>query len=381
MNFDILRKNYINLIKPIEYSKINPNHSTFVESPLRANLSAGWNDTPPYCNEVIGYTLNAPILLNNTFPIKVYINKINEKKIILKNLDSNSSIAIQDISQLLNCQSASADFALHKASILASGLIPFDRNYDLNIFFDKLGGFELSSSVKDIPVGSGLGTSSILIYSCIKAIHDFYNLHVSGTDLFNMTTCAEQIMTTGGGYQDQIGAYGKGIRFISFEPGIYPKICLENIKLDDTLKNELQNRLVFIYTGNTRISKNSTQKIMGNYINNDSNTINILHEIGNTAKDMKKDLLNSDLSSLAINMTKSFDLNVRLNPYFSNNNINNILSCINNLISGYMLSGAGNGGFLTVLLNNNTTKKDINEKLNLYFKDSNIKIYNFNLWL
>lgn len=380
MNLKDLRNSYIKLIKPIDFSKINLQDTVIINSPLRVNLSAGWNDTPPYCNEVMGYTLNAPILLNNNFPVKVNIRKLNENKILLKNLDTNSSISILNMFELLDCQTPYSNFALHKSAILASGLFPFDENYNLNDYFNIFGGFEISTSVTGIPVGSGLGTSSILLYSCIKAIYKYISIKVSDIDLFNMTACAEQIMTTGGGYQDQIGAYCKDLKFISFAPGIYPNIVCENLQLNNNIKDNLQNRLAYIYTGDTRVAKDLLQRIMGDYINKNPATIETLHEIGLVAKDMKNNLINFDLISFAKNMTKSFDLNVKLNPNFTNDNIQNILNCINNLIDGYMLSGAGNGGFLTVVLKDDVSKDELNNILNLNSKNSNVVLYNFELF-
>lgn len=380
MNFENLRNSYINLIQPVNFSRIILQSPVLVESPLRVNLSAGWNDTPPYCNEVVGYTLNAPILLNNNFPIRVTIRKIEDSKIVLKNIDNNTSISIKNYTELLDCQSPSSNFALHKSAILASGLIPFDKNYNLNNYFNTFGGFELSTSVTGIPVGSGLGTSSILLYSCINAIYKYIGIEISNLDLFNMTACAEQIMTTGGGYQDQIGAYCKDFKFISFAPSIYPNIICENLQLSNEVKVNLQNRLAYIYTGNTRVAKDLLQRIMENYINKNSSTIETLHEIGLVARDMKNNLINSDLISFAKNMTRSFNLNVKLNPNFTNDNIQNILNCINNLIDGYMLSGAGNGGFLTVILKKGFSKEELNNIINSNFKSSNVVLYNFELY-
>ena len=381
MNLQNLRDSYIKLIRPLDLSNIIFKNTVTVNSPLRINLSAGWNDTPPYCNEVKGHTLNASILLNKKFPIEVTIHKLNDDKFILKNMDINSSVTISSMNQLLDCQSPSAPFALQKASILASGLIPFDENYDLTSFLKNHGGFELTTSVKNIPIGSGLGTSSILIFSCIKAIYELCNIQISNEDLFHMTATTEQIMTTGGGYQDQIGACGKGLKFISFSPGIYPKIVYENIQLNDTIKKELNSKLVFIYTGNTRVAKDLLQTIMNSYINNNSDILDILKTIGVIATDMKNNLINSDLHAFAKNMIKSFDLNIKLNPSFTNHRIQEILSCLKSSIDGYMLSGAGNGGFLTLLLKNTVCKSDIQNILNLNFKNTDIKLYDFELYL
>lgn len=150
MKLNILKNEYISSIKPLEPNKF---HSFItVSSALRANFSAGWNDTPPYCNENSGYTLNIPILYKNSFPVNVKIEKINTPKIILSN--SYSEIEITNMLELINCQSPNSPFALHKSAILASGLIPFNLNFNLQHFFKKNSGFKLSTNVINIPVGS-----------------------------------------------------------------------------------------------------------------------------------------------------------------------------------------------------------------------------------
>lgn len=81
MSFNILRNQYISLIKPLNVKSFKK--IVMLSSPLRVNFSAGWNDTPPYCNEVSGYTLNVPISYKNKLPINVQIEKIDFPKIIL----------------------------------------------------------------------------------------------------------------------------------------------------------------------------------------------------------------------------------------------------------------------------------------------------------
>lgn len=150
MTLNTLRNQYISLIKPL----IPNNFQNFVtvSSALRANFSAGWNDTPPYCNENAGYTLNIPISYENAFPVNVTIEKINMPKIILSN--NYSEIEITNMLELTNCQSPNVPFALHKSAILASGLIPFNLDFNLQYFLNKNSGFKLTTNVIDIPIGS-----------------------------------------------------------------------------------------------------------------------------------------------------------------------------------------------------------------------------------
>ena len=225
----------------------------------------------------------------------------------------------------------------------------------------------------------GLGTSSILIYSCLKAILLFCKKSYIETDLYHLTVCAEQIMTTYGGYQDAIGACGKGFKLTHFKPGLIPEINCKTININPNIQKNIQDRILFIYTGQTRVAKNLVNSVVTDYINKKSTTISTLKTIGITAKHMADDLYNNDLPSFSHNMIKSFNLNTILNSDFSNPNINSILHLFSNFIDGYMLSGAGGGGFITFFLKENISKKNAENLLKVNFPNSNIKIYNFKI--
>lgn len=61
-------------------------------------------------------------------------------------------------------------FALQKACLLACGIIPRE-GHTLGEILERLGsGFVMHSEVRNVPKGSGLGTSSILSAACVKAV-------------------------------------------------------------------------------------------------------------------------------------------------------------------------------------------------------------------
>jgi fucokinase len=71
-----------------------------------------------------------------------------------------------------------------------------------NIFDMLNGGIFISTGVVGIPKGSGLGTSSILLAACVKGIFDFIGREVTDAEIFRRVLLAEQLMGTGGGWQD-----------------------------------------------------------------------------------------------------------------------------------------------------------------------------------
>lgn len=109
-------------------------------------------------------------------------------------------------SQLQDSSNPYDPFALHKAALIACGIIPYREQISVEEVTKNLGsGLYLSTQVIHIPRGSGLGTSSILAGACVKAIYRMLGKELSQEELYNRVLCMEQIMSTGGGWQDQVG--------------------------------------------------------------------------------------------------------------------------------------------------------------------------------
>ena len=70
----------------------------------------------------------------------------------------------------------------------------------------------MHSEVTNVPKGSGLGTSSILSAACVKAVFEFMGIAYTEEDLYAHVLAMEQIMSTGGGWQDQVGGITPGLK-------------------------------------------------------------------------------------------------------------------------------------------------------------------------
>ena len=191
-----------------------------VKMPLRVNWGGGWSDTPPICCELGGTVLNAAISLNGKLPVEVTLIKITEKKIVFDSRDMDVHGEFLEITELQKTGNPYDPFALQKACLLACGIIPYKNGNLKEILARFGGGFELHSEVVNVPKGSGLGTSSILSAACVKAIFEFMGIVHTEKDIYDHVLLMEQIMSTGGGWQDQVGGVTNGIKYITSKPGL-----------------------------------------------------------------------------------------------------------------------------------------------------------------
>lgn len=344
--------------------------------PVRVNFGGGWSDTPPYCLENGGTVLNAAIKLGGEYPIEVIVKRLDEKKIVLASADNDSYAEFTCLDELQNCKEPSDPFALHKAALIAAGVIPYSQNIALDEIVSRLGGgIYLSTCAINIPRGSGLGTSSILSAACIKGLSEFLELSLNEEQICEKVIWMEQIMSTGGGWQDQIGGLEKGFKFVYSEKGI--KQCVNSAQLNISAEtvNELNKRYALIYTGQRRLARNLLREVVGKYIASNKEASYVLSEIQRLAILMKTALENGNLTVFSELLNAHWELSKRLDGGSTNTCIDQIFLSIDDLIDGKMICGAGGGGFLQVIMKRGITKEDLKERLDSVFAGSGVEVW------
>ena len=356
------------------------NNEVTVELPVRVNFGGGWSDTPPYCNEHGGTVLNAAISLNGTLPIVVEVKRIEKSAVILASTDLGAEADFTDMKDLQNCNDPFDTFALHKAALIACGIIPREGTYALGQLLEKVGGgLYLSTAVRGIPKGSGLGTSSMLAAACVKGIFEFIGKEISENELYSRVLCMEQIMSTGGGWQDQVGGLTPGVKLVHTIPGIKQNIQVDHIVIPEAAKQELKERFALIYTGQRRLARNLLREIVGNYIGSKKNSLDVLYEIQKSAVLMKFELEKGNIDAFAKLLDEHWELSKRLDGGCTNTCIEQIFLSVEDMLDAKMICGAGGGGFLQVILKKGYTKDDLRERIHSVFQESGVAVWDCEL--
>lgn len=344
--------------------------------PVRVNWGGGWSDTPPYCLENGGTVLNAAVKLDGKYPIEVTIKKVAENKIILASTDIGSYREFSEIAELQDCNDPGDAFALHKAALIACGVIPYSDNISVDEICRNLGGgLYMNTRVINIPKGSGLGTSSILAGACVKGIFDFFGLKVEDNELYNRVLCMEQIMSTGGGWQDQVGGLAKGIKMITAASGLKQKIVCNQVAVPNEALNEFDERFALIYTGQRRLARNLLREVVGKYIGADKTALEVLNRIQQVAVLMRFELERGNIDGFAELLSQHWELSQQLDKGCTNTCIDQIFVAIDDLIDGKMICGAGGGGFLQVVMKKGVTVSMLEDRLNEVFADSGVAVW------
>lgn len=248
--------------------------------PVRVNWGGGWTDTPPHCNEKGGVVLNAAMKLRGIDPVQITVKRLDELHVEFESKDIGVYTTVDSAAEIQDCHNPYDSFALHKAALIACGIIPVKEEADLQEILKRMGGgIYLSTQVYGVPKGSGLGTSSILSGACVKGIFEFLGQERTDAEIYDVVLGMEQIMSTGGGWQDQVGGLTEGIKLISTKPGIAQKLVVEKIEMPEEGKKELKERFALIYTGQRRLARNLLRDVVGGYIGSRPESLKALKEM------------------------------------------------------------------------------------------------------
>ncbi len=302
-------------------------------APLRLGLAGGGTDVSPYCDEFGGAVLNL------TIDLYAYT--------ILEPMDNGRVHFIAaDIDAHFEADADPAAMAIGDPLILHRAVY----RRICNQFND---GRALPCKITtfcDAPPGSGLGTSSTMVVSLLKAFVEWLNLPLGEYEIAHLAFEIERIDAgLGGGRQDQYAATFGGVNFMEFLAG--DRVIVNPLRIKNWIMSELETSLVLFNSGTSRSSAKIIAEQTSNLVKHSGTTLDAMHELKADAYHMKECLLRGDFDKLAACMRQSWDAKKRLAGSVSNSMLDNVVDQA--LAAGARagkVSGAGGGGFVTFLV-------------------------------
>jgi len=159
----------------------------------------------------------------------------------------------------------------------------------------------------------------------------------------------EQLMTAGGGWQDQAGGIFPGAKLLFSGPGLRQRIRVQQVAWTQERQREFEERLVAYYTGIRRVARDLLQQVVGRYLARETACVQVLHSIKTLALEMCCAMQEGEWEHLGALLDRHWTLNQVLDPHTTNAPINSLLKAVRPYIYGAKLAGAGGGGFLILL--------------------------------
>lgn len=314
-------------------STIKSDQIVWARSPVRIDIAGGWTDTPPYCLMEGGSVINLAIELNGQPPIQTYIRPCKERHIILRSIDLGATEVIENEEQLHDFHHVGSPFSIPKAALAIAGVKE---------------GVELTT-LSAIPAGSGLGTSSILAATVLGALNDFCSLGWDKTEIGRRTLILEQMLTTGGGWQDQFGGVLGGVKLLETQKGFSQSPYVRWLPDDVFTNPEYARCHLLYYTGITRTAKTILAEIVRRMFLNEGKQLRLLRTMKAHTEDMYDAIQRHDFNRVGALVRKNWSFNQAIDAGTNPPEVQALTSLIDDLCLGYKLPGAGGGGYLYMI--------------------------------
>ena len=204
-----------------------------------------------------------------------------------------------------------------------------------------------------MPAKSGLGSSSSFTVGLLNALYEYKRKKISKHNLAKNSIYVErELIKERVGYQDQIICSYGGIKEIKFTNK--NKFKVKDINLSYKNIHDLESSIMIIFTNTERYA----DKILKEQIQNTKKKL-----INSQLKELKvitKEAINLvekkfDMNELAILLNESWRLKKNLSNKITTSSIDELYEyCLTKGAKGGKLLGAGGGGFLLLVGENNT---------------------------
>jgi len=370
---------------------------TIASAPARVDISGGWSDTPPISYEFGGAVAGIAVTVNGRKPLQARCRKFSGSSGILlctESRDINTGKLIQSERVYLNVVKDLSDYcdpsascALLKCALLILGLYPIekvktdattcdDSGTSLHPYTNSFCGTDVDVGLEVIstsflPRGSGMGSSSILAACILAAVSKCIGLAFVDEDcdekkngLTKGVLFLEQLLTTGGGWQDQIGGIYGGLKLGESKTCVLPmQLKVNQFSIPTNTEKELNSRMALCFTGQPRLAKNILRNVLRQWTRRSPAIVSAVNDLVRGAHESIQAIQNGDIDQLGKLITSYWSQKKIMAGSQSGVEppvVKEVIELLtaSNIIIGSTLCGAGGGGFLYLLFQKGKSASD-----------------------
>lgn len=300
------------------------------KAPLRLGLAGGGTDVSPFCDTYGGCVLNVTI---NMFSYCTILPR-TDGKIIFHSPDRNVTLEYDAAPAL----ETTGELVLHKGIY---NRIVKDFNHGNPLSFEM-------TTYSDAPAGSGLGTSSTMVVTILKAYMEWLNLPLGEYDTARLAYDIERNdLKFAGGKQDQYAATFGGLNYMEFYDK--DKVIVNPLRLKRWIRNEMENSLVIYFTGKSRDSGRIIEEQKKSISAPGSKNLEGMFALKEQTMKMKEAILTANFDGIAESLKKGWEAKKQTSSVISNPTIERTYNfALEHGAKACKISGAGGGGFMMI---------------------------------
>jgi len=302
-------------------------------APLRISFAGGGSELSPFVEKFGGEVFASSIGLYAYVTVSMFDDGKNE--LILISQETATTIKFESHGDHEKIEDIDANVRLSFACFRHLLTEEIVGNKSISI-----------STNADSPIGSGLGTSSVLTAAIVSALYELVNLKRARMEIFRIAYSIErEMLKLRGGRQDHaLGTFGG---FGSFKFGVDDFLEVEPLNLSRDHILELESSLLLVYTGQSRESANivgSQMREMEDGLESINQKFEYLKSQAREARDL---VSRNNIEGLGKLVADSWEVKKSTSPLISNGIIDSYYQmAISQGAYGGKLCGAGGGGYL-----------------------------------
>jgi len=391
-----------------------------LRSCVRLDLFGGWGDTPPICYERGGRVINVALNIDDQLPLEVNgrVTLLENTQTDMDTSESSSAnghdsesvagiivqlgevgesdsqrVVLSSLSDLADYDQPTSPAALIKCALLAMELVRLERD-DANendeqdrpmpdlttqlteaYWTHKPQSCRPNASSPDHPLprirlhlqslihlrgsirqGTGLGVSSILAAALVQLLARIFDRCYTRTSIAMLVLRIEQMLSTGGGWQDQVGALWPGMKSTRSAPGLPLTLQVKPIPMSAAQLREFSAHCICIHTGLPRLARNLLRAVLNKWHCRTSSIMHVFDALEYGCDELEAALMQSDWVRVGSLISRYWRIKRWLAtdeteegaPPAEPDHVRTFLERIQGLYYGATLAGAGGGGFLVV---------------------------------
>jgi galactokinase/mevalonate kinase-like predicted kinase len=360
------------LIEPVRQERALPeltvleDQIVWARSPLRIDLAGGWSDTPPYCLEHGGSVFNVAVNLNGQPPIQVFVRPTRELVLTIRSIDLGLKEVLTTYEDIGAYAALGSGFSIARAAFALVGFHPDFNGGAFSSLESQLESFGCGVEVSllaAVPKGSGLGTSSILAGTLLGGLADFCGLGWDCVEIARRVSALEQMLGSGGGWQDQYGGLLPGAKLIETAPGLSQSAVVRRAVsefFDEAIRD---GRLLLYYTGITRLAHDVLGEIVCNMFLNRADVLTALGAIAENGRRAMDMVQLGDWNGFVECVRRSWSLNQALDCGVNPPEVQALIERMAGCYSALKLAGAGGGGYMILVTESHAQSLELKQRL------------------